>query len=77
MFHWINTLSSANLRTRLSGAYHRFGFGKYAKRRYLGAIVYRYIHRFNLRVLPNRLLVAAATAGPRAQHTLDSLNRNI
>ncbi len=63
MFQWINTVLG-NLKTSLSGAYHSFGFGKYAER-YLGAIAYRFNRRFNLHALPNRLLVAAATAGPR------------
>jgi transposase-like protein len=62
MFHWVNTVLG-NLKTSLSGAYHSFGFRKYAER-YLGAIAYRFNRRFDLHALPNRLLVAAALCGP-------------
>jgi transposase-like protein len=62
MFHWVNTVLG-NLKTSLSGAYHSFGFSKYAER-YLGAIAYRFNRRFDLHALPNRLLVAAAFCGP-------------
>jgi transposase-like protein len=62
MFHWVNTVLG-NLKTSLSGAYHSFGFSKYAER-YLGAIAYRFNRRFDLHALPNRLLVAAALCGP-------------
>jgi len=63
MFHWVNTVLG-NLKTSLSGAYHGFGFSKYAER-YLGAIAYRFNRRFDLHALPDRLLVAAARCGPR------------
>jgi len=62
MFHWVNTVLG-NLKTSLSGAYHSFGFSKYAER-YLGAIAYRFNRRFDLHALHNRLLVAAALCGP-------------
>jgi hypothetical protein len=62
MFHWVNTVLG-NLKTSLSGAYHSFGFSKYAER-YLGAIAYRFNRRFDLHALPNRVLVAAALCGP-------------
>jgi hypothetical protein len=52
-----------NFNTSLSGAYRAFGFGKYAEG-YLGAITYRLNRRFDLHVLPNRLLVAAVANGP-------------
>jgi transposase-like protein len=61
MFHWVNTVLG-NLKTSLSGAYHSFGFSKYAER-YLGAIAYRFNRRFDLHALPNRLLAAAALCG--------------
>jgi len=61
MFHRVNTVLG-NLKTSLSGAYHSFGFSKYAER-YLGAIAYRFNRRFDLHALPNRLLVAAALCG--------------
>ncbi len=62
MFHWVNTVLG-NLKTSLSGAYHSFGFNKYAQR-YLSAIAYRLNRRFKLYALPNRVLVAAALRGP-------------
>ena len=62
-FNWINTVLG-NLKTSLGGAYHAFGFAKYGTR-YLGAFVYRFNRRFRLETLPLRLLVAAASIGPR------------
>ena len=46
-----------NLKTSLGGAYHAFDFAKYG--------IYRFNRRFHLETLPLRLLVAAATIGPR------------
>ena len=63
-FNWINTVLG-NLKTSLGGAYHAFDFAKYGTR-YLGAFVYRFNRRFHLEALPLRLLVAAATIGPRS-----------
>lgn len=60
---WVNTLLG-NLKTRFSGAYHAFDFAKYGTR-YLAAFAYRFNRRFHLDSLPHRLLVAAATIGPR------------
>jgi hypothetical protein len=65
MFHWVNTVLG-NVKSSLSGAYHAFGFNKYAER-YLGAIAYRFNRRFDLHALPNRLLVAAVVSGPCPQ----------
>lgn len=65
MFKWVNTVLG-NVKTSLSGAYHAFGFSKYAQR-YLGAIAYRFNRRFDLHTLPSRLLVAAALCPPRAE----------
>ena len=62
-FQWVNTILD-NLKTSLSGAYHAFDFTLYTQR-YLGAIMYHFNRRFDLRALPNQLLVAAATIGPR------------
>jgi transposase-like protein len=62
-FLWLNTILG-NLKTSLGGAYHAFGFAKYASR-YLGAFAYRFNRRFRLDTLPTRLLVAATTIGPR------------
>lgn len=65
MFEWVNTVLG-NVKTSLSGAYHAFGFSKYAER-YLGAIAYRFNRRFDLHALPNRLLVAAVASQPRPE----------
>jgi len=62
-FKWINTVLG-NLKTSLAGCYHAVDFQKYA-RRYLAAFCYRFNRRFDLRTLPQRLLVAAAFANPR------------
>jgi hypothetical protein len=64
-FRWVNTVLG-NVKTSLSGSYHAFDFGKYASR-YLGAIAYRFNRRFQLKTLPERLLVAAAATGPRSE----------
>ncbi len=68
MFHWVNTVLG-NLKTSLSGAYHGFGFNKYAER-YLGAIAYRFNRSFDLHELPNRLLVAAVACSPCHGHRI-------
>jgi hypothetical protein len=62
VFLWLNTVLG-NLKTSLSGAYHAFGFAKYASR-YLGAFAYRFNRRFRLDQLPKRLLDACSGAGP-------------
>jgi transposase-like protein len=67
-FHWVNTVLG-NLKTHLSGTYHAFQFAKYAKR-YLAAFTYRFNRRFHLETLPKRLLLAAASIGPRPEHWL-------
>ncbi len=64
-FRWVNTILG-NVKTGLSGSYHAFDFGKYAGR-YLGTIAYRFNRRFQLKTLPERLLVAAAATGPRSE----------
>jgi transposase-like protein len=63
-FLWVNTILG-NLKTSLGGAYHAFGFAKYASR-YLAAFAYRFNRRFRLDTLPMRLLVAAIAIGPRS-----------
>jgi transposase-like protein len=68
MFRWVNTILG-NVKTSLSGAYHSFGFSKYAER-YLGAIAYRFNRRFDLHALPNRLLVAAVASGPHPERQI-------
>jgi hypothetical protein len=62
-FGWVNTILG-HLKTGFSGAYHAFKFAKYGSR-YLAAFAYRFNRRFHLDTLPTRLLVAAATIGPR------------
>lgn len=62
-FGWLNTILG-NLKTSFSGTYHAFDFAKYGSR-YLAAFAYRFNRRFHLDTLPARLLVAAATIGPR------------
>jgi hypothetical protein len=69
-FTWLNTVLG-NLKTSLGGAYHAFGFAKYAPR-YLGAFAYRFNRRFQLDQLPQRLLVAAIAVGPRPVRWLRS-----
>jgi len=64
-FRWVNTVLG-NVKTSLSGAYHAFDFSKYAYR-YLAAIAYRFNRRFQLSSLPQRLLVAAVSTGPRPE----------
>lgn len=63
-FSWINTVLG-NLKTSLGGAYHAFDFAKYGTR-YLGAFAYRFNRRFQLDTITTRLIVAAATTGPRS-----------
>jgi transposase-like protein len=62
-FHWVNTVLG-NLKTSFGGAYHAFNFSKYGLR-YLATFAYRFNRRFELHKLSHRLLVAAATIGPR------------
>jgi hypothetical protein len=69
-FLWLNTILG-NLKTSLGGAYHAFGFAKYAAR-YLAAFAYRFNRRFQLDTLPSRLLVAAIAIGPRSESWLRS-----
>ena len=65
---WINTVLG-NLKTSLSGSYHSFGFRKYAAQ-YLGTFAYRFNRRFDLKTLPQRLMVAAAQCGPHSQRSI-------
>jgi len=65
---WINTVLG-NLKTSLSGSYHSFGFRKYAAQ-YLATFAYRFNRRFDLKTLPQRLLVAAAQCGSHSQRSI-------
>jgi hypothetical protein len=67
-FRWINTVLG-NLKTSLSGCLHSFDYRKYADR-YHAAFCYRFNRRFNLRTLHQRLLIAAATTGPKPRHRI-------
>jgi len=68
MFHWVSTILG-NVKTSPNGAYHAFGFSKYAER-YLDAIAHGFNRRFNLRALPNRLPAAAARSDPRPEQSM-------
>lgn len=59
---WVNIVLG-NLKNTIRGAYHAFGFRKYGQR-YLGAFAYRFNRRFDLAVLPKRLIIAASSAAP-------------
>lgn len=65
---WINTVLG-NLKTSLSGSHHAFAFGKYAQH-YLSAFAYRFNRRFDLKTLPQRLLVAAAQCAAHPQRQI-------
>ena len=65
-FCWINTVLG-NLKTSLGGAYHAFDFAKYGTRND-GAFAYRFNRRFRLDTITTRLIVAAATTGPRSDY---------
>lgn len=64
----INTVRG-NIKTSLSGGYHSFGFKKYTEQ-YFGTFAYRFNRQFNLKTLPQRLLVEAAQCGPHSQHSI-------
>lgn len=61
-FKWVNTVLG-NLKTSLTGCYHAFKYRKYAPG-YLAAFAYRFNRRFDLRTMPERLVIAAATCRP-------------
>ena len=69
-FRWINTILS-NLKTSFSGTFHAFRFDKYANR-YLGAFNYRFNRRFNLEVIPERVVNASCCCTARPEHLLRS-----
>jgi len=59
---WVNVLLG-NLKNTIRGAHHAFRFRKYS-RRYLGAFAYRFNRRFNLAILPKRLIIATFLTSP-------------
>ena len=65
---WVNIVLS-NLKRSLDGAYHAFGFFKYAHR-YLSEAAWRFNRRFDLAALVPRLMVAAATTKPWSERKL-------
>jgi transposase-like protein len=67
-FLWVNTILG-NLKTSLGGSYHSFDFAKYGAR-YLATFAYRFNRRFHLETLPMRLIIAAASVGPRPEQWL-------
>lgn len=67
-FRWVNTLLG-NLKTGLSGTYHAFDFAKYAHR-YLAEFQYRFNRRFDLKVILQRLLRAAALTRPHPSQVI-------
>ena len=68
MLQRINTVLG-NLKTSLSGSYPSFGSRKNAAQ-YLGAFACRFNRRFDLKALPQRLLMAAAQCGPLSQGSI-------
>ena len=64
-FKWVNTVLG-NLKTSLAGTYHAFAFGKYGTR-YLAEVAYRFNRRFQLDILPQRLLFAAICCAPHTE----------
>jgi len=67
-FHWVNTILS-NVKTGLTGAFHSFECSKYAFR-YLGAIVFRFNHRFDLSEIFHDFVECAAHSPPVTIHTV-------
>lgn len=61
-FKWVNTLL-AKLKTAINGAHKHFAFGKYASS-YLGALAWRFNHRFHPRSMFAKLLSASPKPHP-------------
>ena len=70
LFQWLNTILG-NIKTGLNGTYHAFKFNKYSDR-YLAEIAYRFNRRFNLKTLPQRLLIAGLACPPFPERLLRS-----
>lgn len=68
LFQWLNTILG-NVKTGLDGAYHAFLFSKYSNR-CLAKIAYRFNRRFNLKILHQRLLIAAVSCPPCPERLL-------
>lgn len=67
-FRWINTLLG-NLKTSLSGTFHAFDFGKYA-RRYLGGYCFRFNRRFVMAEIHERIANAVCCCLPCTERDL-------
>jgi len=67
-FRWVNTFIS-NLKTAISGTYHRVDFAKY-RHRYLAEAQYRVNRRFDLSSLVGRLVHACARTRPCPENRL-------
>lgn len=67
-FKWVNTIL-ANVKTGLVGTFHSSKWNRYGFR-YLGAIVYRFNHRFSLDTLFLDLLNLAVQAPPENRHSI-------
>jgi hypothetical protein len=67
-FSWINTILG-NLKTAIAGTYHAFDFKKYGHR-YLGEVQYKFNRRFDLSIMLQRLVYAAANTGCRPERFL-------
>jgi len=67
-FRWINTLLG-NLKTSLSGTFHAFDFGKYA-RRYLGGYCFRFNRRFAMAEMSERIANAVCCCMPCTERDL-------
>ena len=67
-FKAVNTVLG-NLNTALTGAYHAFGFSKYAHR-YLAQVQYLFNRRLNLRTILAQLAHAACATHPCPLHAI-------
>jgi len=70
IFQWLNTIMG-KVKTGLSGTYHAFNFQKYGDR-YLAEIAYRFNRRFDLKGMPQRLLIACIGSRPQPERLLRS-----
>ena len=60
-----------SVKTGRSGTYHVFNFKKHGNR-YLAEVAYRFNRRFNLKVLPKRLLIACINCTLQSKQMLRS-----
>ena len=67
-FKWVNTVL-LNVKTGLTGTFHSFECSKYSLR-YLGAIMYRFNHRYELDKIFAELLEDAMASPPADIHLI-------